>query len=156
MLKLITIPALAAAMVVTVAARPGDDPQVTICHATGAGTYIPITVDDDGTYSGHINHQNDIIPAPDGVCPGASTTTLPASSTTSSTVPTTTTTPATSTSAAATTTSTTSTTSTVVLTDLVITTTTRAPIVDLPPVVASRAVQAPVADPVIVRPGFTG
>lgn len=40
--------------------------RVTICHALGNGNYISITVDDDGSYNGHlgVDHQDgrDIIP----------------------------------------------------------------------------------------------
>lgn len=47
--------------------QPAD--KVTICHATGNGGYVAITVDSDATYGGHGNHPNDIIPAPPGGCP---------------------------------------------------------------------------------------
>jgi hypothetical protein len=42
-----------------------ENTQVTICHATGNGGYVLMTVDDDGAYKGHINHEGDIIPATD-------------------------------------------------------------------------------------------
>lgn len=41
---------------------------VTICHSGNGKKYVEITVDDDGAYSGHINHPYDIIPAPAGGC----------------------------------------------------------------------------------------
>jgi hypothetical protein len=44
---------------------------ITICHATGSASnpYVTITVDDQAALNGHIHHQDDIIPAPDGGCP---------------------------------------------------------------------------------------
>jgi hypothetical protein len=44
---------------------------VTLCHWVPAhgGSYIEITVDDDGADEGHAGHPHDIIPAPPGGCP---------------------------------------------------------------------------------------
>jgi hypothetical protein len=54
---------------------------VTLCHFVPAhgGSFIVITVDDDGSsgnanLQGHAGHENDIIPAPNGVCPEKSET----------------------------------------------------------------------------------
>ena len=65
---------------------------VTICHSKGNGEYVEITVDDDGSYEGHIHHEGDIIPKPEGGCPvppSSSSSTSSTSSTTSSTTSTT-------------------------------------------------------------------
>ena len=43
---------------------------VTICHLTGNGKFVVITVDDDGAFHGHTYHGGDIIPAPAAGCPG--------------------------------------------------------------------------------------
>lgn len=42
--------------------------KVTICHATGSGRYVRITVDSSGL-NGHRQHSRDLIPAPSGGCP---------------------------------------------------------------------------------------
>ena len=42
---------------------------VTICHATGSGSYNEISVNVNATEGGHGNHAGDIIPAPAGGCP---------------------------------------------------------------------------------------
>jgi hypothetical protein len=48
--------------------------RVTLCHATGNGGYVTITVDRNSTaYQGHLGHPNDIIPAPPGGCPSGPT-----------------------------------------------------------------------------------
>ncbi|MBI5283904.1 MAG: hypothetical protein HY874_02315, partial [Chloroflexi bacterium] len=54
----------------------GHDP-VAICHWVPAhgGSYMEITVDDDGSFQGHADHPNDIIPAPATGCPGGAQTT---------------------------------------------------------------------------------
>jgi organic hydroperoxide reductase OsmC/OhrA len=46
--------------------------KITICHATGSKTnpYVEITVSVNGL-NGHVNHPNDLIPAPAGGCPTA-------------------------------------------------------------------------------------
>jgi Tol biopolymer transport system component len=53
--------------------------KITICHATGSekNPYVVITVADDGVYNGHIDHANDIIPAPAEGCPTGPTPTPP-------------------------------------------------------------------------------
>jgi hypothetical protein len=45
--------------------------KITICHRTGSETnpYVTITVDRNGL-NGHGGHEGDIIPAPEGGCPG--------------------------------------------------------------------------------------
>ena len=45
---------------------------VTICHATGSGSFNEITVNVNATEGGHGNHADDIIPAPEGGCPAGS------------------------------------------------------------------------------------
>jgi hypothetical protein len=47
---------------------PTPIPMITICHATGTGSYNEITIPNTGS-GGHWNHPNDIIPAPAGGCP---------------------------------------------------------------------------------------
>jgi LPXTG-motif cell wall-anchored protein len=47
----------------------GGHTPVTLCHATGNGGFVVITVDDDGATRGHSQHAGDIIPAPAGGCP---------------------------------------------------------------------------------------
>ena len=42
--------------------------KITICHATGAGFYVEITVDRSGL-NGHGGHEGDLIPAPADGCP---------------------------------------------------------------------------------------
>jgi hypothetical protein len=69
----------ATGMVSGVAASNGNGEghtPVTLCHFVPAhgGTYIVITVDDDGSsgnknLKGHMGHDDDIIPAVDGQCP---------------------------------------------------------------------------------------
>ena len=88
-------------------ARAGGGGQghtpVTICHWVPAhgGSYIVITVDDDGAFQGHAGHPNDIIPAPAGSCPGATGTPTGTATPTGTRVPTASSTPTpTSTSAA--------------------------------------------------------
>jgi len=46
---------------------------VTICHWVPAhgGSYVTITIDDDGLHGHGVQHENDIIPAPATGCPGA-------------------------------------------------------------------------------------
>jgi hypothetical protein len=43
---------------------------VTICHATGSGKYVTITVAQSGSLNGHSHHSGDIIDPAGGVCPG--------------------------------------------------------------------------------------
>ncbi|MEY2939612.1 MAG: hypothetical protein RIS58_599, partial [Actinomycetota bacterium] len=53
----------------TVVARTTVPPgKISICHATGAGTFVQINVDRSGL-NGHGNHIDDIIPAPADGCP---------------------------------------------------------------------------------------
>ena len=49
--------------------------KITICHATGSATnpFEEITIDFNGLH-GHINHKDDIIPAPAGGCPSVTAT----------------------------------------------------------------------------------
>jgi len=49
----------------------GKNKKITLCHATGSETnpYVKIAVADDGVYNGHIDHSDDIIPAPAEGCP---------------------------------------------------------------------------------------
>jgi hypothetical protein len=49
--------------------------KITICHATGSATnpFTEITIDFNGLH-GHINHKDDIIPAPSGGCPSVTAT----------------------------------------------------------------------------------
>jgi hypothetical protein len=51
---------------------------ITICHATGSATnpFVEITIDENGL-NGHGDHPDDIIPAPAGGCPGATTSNSP-------------------------------------------------------------------------------
>ena len=49
----------------TTTVAPG---KITICHATGAGFYVEITVDRNGL-NGHGGHEGDMIPAPADGCP---------------------------------------------------------------------------------------
>ncbi|NBO55092.1 MAG: hypothetical protein EBU84_10990, partial [Actinobacteria bacterium] len=67
--------------------------RISICHATGAGTFVQITVDRSGL-NGHGDHLDDIIPAPADGCPysirqlalnAITTTTAPTTGSTSST-----------------------------------------------------------------------
>src|SRR3954469_11133263 len=51
---------------------PGD--KVTLCHLTGAGTFVEITVAASAAANGHGQHPGDIIPAPAAGCPTASPT----------------------------------------------------------------------------------
>src|SRR5205814_7056114 len=46
---------------------------ITICHWVPAhgGSFITITIDDDGLHGHGRQHENDIIPAPASGCPGA-------------------------------------------------------------------------------------
>lgn len=45
---------------------------IVICHATGSETnpYVSMTVNTQAALNGHINHEGDLIPAPEGGCPG--------------------------------------------------------------------------------------
>ena len=45
--------------------------KVDICHWTPGegGKYLSLSVDDDATYGGHGDHENDLIPAPEEGCP---------------------------------------------------------------------------------------
>jgi hypothetical protein len=56
-------------------AAPLNDGKLTICHATGnANTpYDEITLDFNGL-TAHVDHKDDLIPAPDGDCPKAAET----------------------------------------------------------------------------------
>ena len=54
-----------AAPTTTTSLAPG---KISICHATGAGFYVEITIDRNGL-NGHGNHEGDIIPAPADGCP---------------------------------------------------------------------------------------
>ena len=81
---------IVAALVVThgvQSGEPGHDP-VTLCHWVPAhgGSYIQITVDDDGSdgngpLQAHMRHDNDIIPAPAGGCKEAPAATVTPTST---------------------------------------------------------------------------
>jgi len=61
--------------------------KVWICHYAG-GKYNEQEVDDDGTYNGHLGHENDIIPRPAGGCPGDESSGPPTSPPPSSATPT--------------------------------------------------------------------
>jgi hypothetical protein len=54
-----------------VTTTPVTGDKITICHATGSKTnpYVEITVSVNGL-NGHGKHQGDIIPMPEGGCPG--------------------------------------------------------------------------------------
>ncbi len=53
------------------APKASPSPKITICHATGNGGYVEITISENGLH-GHGGHADDIIPAPAGGCPSAS------------------------------------------------------------------------------------
>jgi hypothetical protein len=49
----------------------GGFQPITFCHATSSAKnpYNEITTDNEGVFNGHLDHENDIIPAPEGGCP---------------------------------------------------------------------------------------
>jgi len=51
--------------------------MVTICHKTGSvnNPYVEITVSVNGATHGHAKHAGDLIPAPEGGCPGTANVT---------------------------------------------------------------------------------
>jgi hypothetical protein len=48
-----------------------EDHKVTLCHLTGNGSYVLITVDKHSLKHGHTTEKGDIIPAPAAGCPAA-------------------------------------------------------------------------------------
>jgi hypothetical protein len=48
-----------------------EDHKVTLCHLTGNGSFVLITVDKHSLKNGHTAAKGDIIPAPAGGCPAA-------------------------------------------------------------------------------------
>ncbi len=74
------------------ATPPNPDHQITICHATHSTTnpYNEITVDVASVqYEGHLGHESDLIPAPEGGCPEPPEPTTTTSTTVLPTTPTT-------------------------------------------------------------------
>lgn len=59
----------AAAGIAALAGTAAATATVTVCHATGSGKYVTITVAESGL-NGHSHHSGDIIDPPGGVCPG--------------------------------------------------------------------------------------
>ena len=81
-----------AAATCIVTTTTGPPAQVTLCHATGSeqNPYVEITVDDNSVQlEGHQGHEGDIIPAPEGGCPGPTTTTTAPTTTVADTTTTT-------------------------------------------------------------------
>ncbi len=50
----------------------GGADKVTLCHLTGNGSFVTITVSASGAANGHAKHEGDIIPAPASGCPAGS------------------------------------------------------------------------------------
>ena len=55
--------------------RQQQEPEkfpMTICHATGSETnpYVSMTLNSQSALNGHKKHEGDLIPAPEGGCPG--------------------------------------------------------------------------------------
>ena len=55
--------------------QTAEEEQVTLCHATASGNFVEITVDRNAT--AHLDHPNDIIPAPPDGCPASTATAGP-------------------------------------------------------------------------------
>lgn len=58
-----------------------DFVPVTLCHATGNGSFVEITVSTQGALNGHLGHEDDIIPKPENGCPSGEQTPPPPSET---------------------------------------------------------------------------